>query len=146
MMPSLRSLTAWSILFGLDLAKQGSGLGSRSTVSCIDMRLSALCMKVLVGHSPPRLIGTPFTLAFTFKVTKFIITFTSLLPPPSNTYMSYILEKSLDPNWQVPKEYQEAHFYRRTEAPLQCDWNTAFDAFYCLTFHHNPMYKTQCWL
>jgi len=43
----------------------------------------------------------------------------SHLPPHSNPYALYILEESLDPNWQVPEEYQEAHYYRRTEAPLQ---------------------------
>jgi len=43
----------------------------------------------------------------------------SHLPPHSNPYVLYILEESLDPNWQVSKEYQEARFYRRTEAPLQ---------------------------
>jgi len=67
----------------------------------------------------------------------------SHLSPPSNLYVSYILEESLDPNWQVPEEYQEAHYYRRTEAPLQRDWNTAFDARYRLAFHSNPTYKTQ---
>jgi len=67
----------------------------------------------------------------------------SHLPPPSNPYASYILEESLDPNWQVPEEYQEARYYRRTEAPLQRDWNTAFDAHYRLAFHHNPVNKTQ---
>jgi len=67
----------------------------------------------------------------------------SHLPPPSNPYASYILEESLDPNWQVPEEYQKARYYRRTEAPLQRDWNTAFDAHYRLAFHRNPAYKTQ---
>jgi len=68
----------------------------------------------------------------------------SHLPPPNNPYASYILEESLDPNWQVPEEYQEACYYRRTEAPLQQDWNTAFDTCYHLAFHSNPAYKTQC--
>ena len=67
----------------------------------------------------------------------------SHLPPPSNPYVSYILKESLDTNWQVPEEYQEARYYRRTEAPLQCDWNMAFDAFYHLAFHSNPEDKTQ---
>jgi len=67
----------------------------------------------------------------------------SHLPPPSNPYVSYILEESLDPNWQVPEEYQEACYFRRIEAPLQRDWNTAFDAHYHLAFHRNPTYKTQ---
>ena len=70
----------------------------------------------------------------------------SHLPPHSNPYVLYILKESLDPNWQVPKEYQEARYYRRTEAPLQQDWNMAFDARYCLAFHSNPVYKTQCQL
>jgi len=43
----------------------------------------------------------------------------SHLPPPSNPYVSYILEESLDPNWEIPEEYQEACFYRRTKASLQ---------------------------
>jgi len=66
----------------------------------------------------------------------------SHLHPPSNQALC-TLEESLDPNWQVPEEYQEARYYRRTKAPLQRDWNTAFDARCCLTFHHNPPYKTQ---
>jgi len=42
----------------------------------------------------------------------------SHLHPLSNLAL-YTLEESLDPNWQVLEEYQEAHYYRRTEAPLQ---------------------------
>ena len=70
----------------------------------------------------------------------------SHLPSPSNPYASDILEESLNPNWQVPEEYQEAHYDRKHEAPLQRDWNTAFDACYRPAFYSNPAYKTQCQL
>jgi len=63
---------------------------------------------------------------------------------PPSTCSSHILKDSLEPNWQLLAYFLEDGLYRKHQASLQCDWNMAFDAFYCLAFHSNPAYKTQC--
>ena len=62
---------------------------------------------------------------------------------PPSTCLSHILRDALEPNWQLLAYYLEDGLYRNYQAPLQCDWNTAFNAHYHLAFHSNPTYKTQ---
>ena len=53
----------------------------------------------------------------------------SHLPSPTNSYALYILEESLDLNWQIPDFYIEDCLFRKHKAPLQWDWNTTFNSY-----------------
>ena len=64
---------------------------------------------------------------------------------PSTLVLSQLLELSLEPNWLPPADVMadEWGFVKRSDAPLQSDWNEAFDSYHQSIFHRDPAYKSQ---
>jgi len=80
------------------------------------MKLLTLHMKALVGLSQPRLIGAlPTHIHFQgYEILRH-----SRLPPLTKFYAFFILEESLESNWQVLGYFLEECLFKKHQAPLQ---------------------------